>query len=206
MKLFYTVNSPYARKVRIVLAERGLPFEPALIEVDSAPEEFYRANPNRRVPCLLDDGHALFESNVIIEWLLRVPGGKASGEKPPLARSLTRPEHHLDDLLLLTTIETLFDSALNTYGLLRDGINAEQSHTLRRELKRIESELDWLEARVGPQGFIPGVFSIQDLNLTVALQWLDFRKPAPWRGRPGLEALVSRYEGRASVRATLPGG
>ena len=65
--------------------------------------------------------------------------------------------------------------------------------------------LDWLEARVKPEGFVPGVLSIQDLNLAITLLWMDFRKPAPWRGRKKLEALVARTEGRPSFQATQPG-
>jgi glutathione S-transferase len=205
MKLYYTVNSPYARKVRVVLAERGIAHEAVTVNLDEAPAEFTRANPNLKVPCLVDGKRELFESNLIVDYLLKQGGGKAAGGQPPLAGTVTRPEQHWDDLLVLVTIETLLDSAANAYGLKRDNIQPAQSGTLRRELRRIEAELDWLEARVTPQGFVPGVFSIQDLNLAIALLWLDFRKPAPWRGRKKLEALVARSEGRPSLQATKPG-
>ena len=204
MKLYYTVNSPYARKVRVVLAERSIPHEAVLVDLAAPPADFSRANPNLKVPCLVDGKRALFESNLVVDYLLKQSGPKGSGQ-PPLASTLARAEHHWDDLLVLVTIETLLDSAANAYGLKRDNITPEQSGTLRRELKRIESELDWLEARVGPEGFIPGVFSIQDLNAVIALLWMDFRKPAPWRGRKKLEALVARYENRPSLQATKPG-
>lgn len=206
MKLYYGLNSPYSRKVRVVLAERGIDFEPNLVDLEQPPADFARANPNLRIPCLVDGERALFESNVIVEYLLQRPGAWPAGNQPPLARSLIRPEHAWDDQLVLHTIETLLDSGLNAFGLLRDGVTPEQSLTLRRELRRMASELDWLEAQVGPEeGFVPGVLSIQDLNLVIALQWMDFRKPAPWRGRPHLEALVARYEARSSLRTTLPG-
>ena len=205
MKLYYTVNSPYARKVRVVLAERGIPHEAALVNLDEAPAEFTRANPNLKVPCLVDGKRELFESNVIVDYLLKQSAGKAAGGQPPLADRLTRPELHWEDLLVLVTVETLLDSAANAYGLKRDNIEPAQSGTLRRELRRIEAELDWLEARVKPEGFVPGVLSIQDLNLAITLLWMDFRKPAPWRGRKKLEALVARTEGRPSFQATQPG-
>jgi glutathione S-transferase len=205
MKLYYTVNSPYARKVRVVLAERGLACDPVLVDFDAPAADFAAANPNLRVPCLVDGARTLFESNLIVDYLLQAPGGKPAPAQPPLARTLVRPDQRWDDLLVLTTIETLLDSAANSYQLKRDGVTPEQSGTLRRELRRIASELDWLEARIGPEGFVPGVLSIQDLNLAIALLWMDFRKPVAWRGRKRLEALVARWEGRPSFQATRPG-
>jgi len=205
MKLFYGPNSPYTRKVRVVLAERGIAYEPERVDLTDPSPAFRAANPNLRIPCLVDGERTLFESNVILEYLLQQPGGTAASDEPPLAAALTRPEHYWEDLQVLATIETLLDAGLNAFGLLRDGIQPEQSTTLRHELRRIPSQLDWLEARIGPEGFVPGVLSIQDLNLAIALMWMDFRKPAPWRGRKRLEALVARYENRPSFQATRPG-
>ncbi|HEX9842130.1 MAG TPA: glutathione S-transferase family protein [bacterium] len=204
MRLYYANNSPYARKVRAVLAERGIPHEAVVVNLDKPDAGFVKANPNLKVPCLVDGEQALFESNVIIDYLLQVPGGRPAPEQPALARTLTRPEHHWDDLLMLTTIELLLDSASIAYHYQREGIQPEQSLSLRRELSRIQSELDWIEARVTPEGYIPGTFSIQDLNLVVTLLWMDFRKPASWHGHPNLEALVRRHEVRASFQTTKP--
>lgn len=205
MKLYCSANSPFARKVRVVLAELGIAHEEVRVDVYDAPPEFERANPNLRIPCLLEGERALFESNVIVDYLLRHPDAAAGRGDPPLVGSLTRPERQWEDRMVLETIEGLLDSAIMVYQLDRDGITAEQSGTVRRQLQRVQSELDWLEERVGEAGFVPGVLSIQDLNLTIALQWLDFRQPAPWRGRPHLEALVARHEGRPTLQATRPG-
>jgi glutathione S-transferase len=70
MKLLYTVNSPYARKVRIVAAEKHI--EITLQEVVLAdpycPVKQY--NPLGKVPVLiLDDGDSLYDSRVIAEYL-----------------------------------------------------------------------------------------------------------------------------------------
>lgn len=205
MRLYYANNSPFARKVRVLLAERGTPHEAVVVNLDRPGDDFVKANPNLKVPTLVDGDLALFESNVIIDYLLQAPGGKPAGEMPALAGKLTRPDHHWQDLLMLTTIELLLDSASIAYHYQREGIQPEQSLSLRRELTRMESELNWIEAHITPEGYIPGTFSIQDMNLVVTLLWMDFRKPAPWRGRPNLEAVVRRYEGRSSFQTTKPG-
>lgn len=208
MKLFYGTNSPYARKVRVVLAERGIDCEMAPIDVNDPPEEFASANPNWRVPCLLDGGRALFESNLVVDYLLQTYPARGGGHAdPPLADALTRPEHHWDDGLLLQSIEGAIDSGILLFQLQRIGTTPEQEPYLERQRGRIGAILQWLEARVTPEGFVPGVLSIQDLNAAILLQWLDFRQPVAWRGQyPRLEALVARYENRPSFRATQPGG
>lgn len=70
MKLLYTINSPYARKVRIVAAEKHI--EIVLVEVVLAAPDcpVKQYNPLGKVPVLiLDDGDSLYDSRVIVEYL-----------------------------------------------------------------------------------------------------------------------------------------
>ena len=70
MQLISATPSPYARKVRIALAEKGLPFE-LITEVpwDNATVT-PRYNPLEKLPILiLDDGTTVYESSFILEWL-----------------------------------------------------------------------------------------------------------------------------------------
>jgi len=73
---------------------------------------------------------------------------------------------------------------------------------LRRQRKRIDLCLDWLEKTATREGFAPGVFSIMDLNLVCALGNVGNRKSFEWRGRPSLEAIMAGYAERASVKLT----
>ncbi|HLQ02721.1 MAG TPA: glutathione S-transferase N-terminal domain-containing protein, partial [Burkholderiales bacterium] len=70
MKLIGSLASPFARKVRIVLAEKKIDYE---LENDNPwkPQAAAaRVNPLGKVPVLvLDDGTALFDSRVIVEFL-----------------------------------------------------------------------------------------------------------------------------------------
>jgi glutathione S-transferase len=70
MKLIASLTSPYARKVRIVLAEKKI--ECQLVESLpwTAPNPVVEFNPLGKVPVLvLDDGTNLFDSRVIVEYL-----------------------------------------------------------------------------------------------------------------------------------------
>ena len=74
MKLIASFTSPYARKVRIVLAEKriGCDFEPDNVWAADTTVNLY--NPLGKVPVLiLDDGMAVYDSRVIIEYLDGIP-------------------------------------------------------------------------------------------------------------------------------------
>jgi glutathione S-transferase len=64
--------SPYAQKCKIALYEKGVPFEvkmPAAIGTGKVDADFLAANPRGEVPALIDDGFAIFDSTVILEYI-----------------------------------------------------------------------------------------------------------------------------------------
>ncbi len=134
------------------------------------------------------------------------PDAAPGTPEPPLAGSLTRPEHHWEDAKILATLETLATSMVNLRQLEISGVKTEQVRYLQRQHARIQNGLDWLEARATPEGFAPGLFSIMDMNLLCALEFSEARDDIfPWRGRQRLEAIVARYADRPSVQSTRPG-
>lgn len=70
MKLLYTVNSPYARKVRIVAAEKHIEIELQEVVLNDPECPVKQYNPLGKVPVLiLSDGDSLYDSRVIAEYL-----------------------------------------------------------------------------------------------------------------------------------------
>ncbi len=70
MKLLYTLNSPYARKIRIVAAEKhiDIKLQEVVLSDPDCPVKQY--NPLGKVPVLiLDDEDSLYDSRVIAEYL-----------------------------------------------------------------------------------------------------------------------------------------
>jgi glutathione S-transferase/RNA polymerase-associated protein len=64
--------SPYAQKVKIALDEKGVAYEtrmPAAIGTGRPDPEFLKANPRGEVPVLIDDGLAVFDSTIILEYI-----------------------------------------------------------------------------------------------------------------------------------------
>ncbi len=78
MKLLYTPNSPYARKVRIVAMEKHINIDLQEVVLGDADSAIKQYNPLGKVPVLiLDDDEALYDSCVIVEYLdTRTPVGK----------------------------------------------------------------------------------------------------------------------------------
>jgi glutathione S-transferase len=208
LKFYYTMRSPYARKVRILLTEMGtehqaIEISPGSMETGSLFGEEYEALvPSMRIPGIRDGDEIIFESNFILAYLLeKHPMTQSTGDQPPMATVMVRSTHQWQDNMVLATIETLLNSAINLTILKRFGVDVDGVPYLRREQARCQSCLDWLEARATPEGFIPGVFSIADINLMCALQWFDDRDIIPWWGRPRLETIVARYQNRPSVKS-----
>jgi glutathione S-transferase len=75
IKLFEHPLSPYARKVKIVLYEKGLPFERVFVTPltarasDAAFPEFSAASPRLEVPCIVDGDFRCSDSTIIVDYL-----------------------------------------------------------------------------------------------------------------------------------------
>ena len=70
MKLVASLTSPYARKIRVALAEKNLPFDPGSGHPLAARNQGAGLQPARQVPALVaDDGEVWFDSPVIALYL-----------------------------------------------------------------------------------------------------------------------------------------
>ena len=145
--LYFGYISPYSRKIRVILEEKGLDYEAVTIQAADADTSFNALNPARRVPAFVDGELTLFESNVIVEYLLKTYPQNMSTTSEPLAVAMCREEHYYSDLLILNAIETMLDSGLTLLQMRNNGISADQSEYLQREQGRIQIILDWLEER-----------------------------------------------------------
>ena len=69
LTLYDAPRCPYCARVRIVLAEKGVEYEVVEIDLRDRPAWIYEKNSTGRVPVLEEDGWALPESAVIMEYL-----------------------------------------------------------------------------------------------------------------------------------------
>jgi glutathione S-transferase len=201
MKLFYSPASPYARKVLLAAHQLGLIDRIEVIGATLSPiacdPQVAERNPLGKIPALVtDDGQALYDSRVIVEYLESLGGGTLLPVAPDPAR-WTALRHQaladgLQDAALLARYETFLRPEPLRWGDWVDG-----------QMLKIDRALDVLEAEVGE---IEAGAPLGQIAVAGALGYLDFRfAHHDWRaGRPALSAFYARYAARPDMVATDP--
>src|ERR1700724_4066473 len=72
IKIYDFLPWPFGQKVRIVLAEKGLPYDLAQVDIskgENRHQDFFRLNPFGKVPVLVDDDATIYDSTIINEYL-----------------------------------------------------------------------------------------------------------------------------------------
>lgn len=189
MKLFGTIASPFTRRVRIVAAELGEPIEWVDTSVDAGQAELRALSPIRKVPIALIDGRTLFDSRVIVEWMITTRG------HGPLAP----PRDAWHERNVMNAIDEAMQSALQLFYLRRDGFAIDGNVYTQRQIDRIDAIYAWLGREL-----VPERFGLPELSLVCALDWMDFRKSYPTERAPGLAPLRAAWRERPSIAATQP--
>lgn len=197
-RLISATPSPYARKVRIALAEKGVPFELATEVPWNSDTETPRWNPLEKVPVLIaDDGTSVFESRYVLEWI------EVKHPDPPLA------PRDAESILAMKRFEVIADGACDALVLLfwekaRAHPSAEWT---ARQQRKVDGALAELARALGEREFaVAGRLTYADISVGALLRYMDVRWPDfPWRARhPNLSRYSDRLEKRASFRATVP--
>ena len=206
MKLIGSTTSPYARKVRIVLAEKKLDYQFVLEDV-WASNEILKMNPLGKVPCLVMEGQdsisgAMFDSRVIVEYLDGLsPVGKLIPERGR-ERAEVRSWEALADGVLDAAILARLE---RTWG----GRTPEQRSEAwaQRQMTKVESGLAAMAAGLGDKPWCSGNhFSLADIAVGCCLDWITFRFPElTWReAHPNLARHAEKLAQRASFAETVP--
>lgn len=201
MKLYITTPSPFARKCRIVIREKGLAARVEEIAVDpyaNAPE-LLATNPVVQVPTLIaEDGLPITDSPLICDYL------DGLGEGPDLL-----PQDRADRLRV-RRMETLGSAALEMgVKLVLEKRRPEPERSpswIDRWTLNMGRALDAMEAAVQSGDIAADPLDLGGITAGVAVAWIGFRHPDyDWRtGRPGLVALSQTLEARASFIDTRP--
>ncbi len=196
MKLYYSPNSPYARKVRVLAIERGMADQIELVEVSTADLDgpLPSVNPLAKVP-VLDAGAdgIIHDSPVICEYL---DGYTSSATGPGKAIDLA-------DKCFAATAHGMLDAG---YAVRMEKTRPEHlqwQDWKDKQFGKIDRTLDQIEAN--PQ-MLPGEPTIGAIALACTLEWLDFRHPeGKWlANRPNLKQWATAFSARPSMQQTRP--
>lgn len=193
MRLFLSPTSPFARKVKVALIEKGLFDATEEVRVDpwASPAELLAVNPMSQVPTLeLDDGQVLTNSDTIIQWLERT-----HPESPLL------PEDVGECARVLAVAALAHGAIESVVSVVIEGRKpaAQQStKMIERRREGIERVLDALEQRFECSR---ERFLLDGLNVACALEYVDLRLPdLDWRAHC---ARLADWLGWAAVRPSL---
>ena len=90
LTLYDAARCPYCARARIVLAEKGVSYEPVAIDLSDRPAWLYEKNPLGRVPVLEEGDFVLPESLAIMEYLEERYPAPQLLPGDPRARALVR--------------------------------------------------------------------------------------------------------------------
>lgn len=196
IQLFGSLTSPYARRVRIVLQELEKSFEWTDTTTDAGQAALRATTPLWKIPVIVLDGQALFDSAVITQRLLTQFG---SGPLAPYEASdwLTRN--------VMTVTDGVLDSLINAFYLRKEGVTPEQAPYLRKQTERAAAAMAWLEQHTdGPWLTANKAFGLPEIALLSALEWMRFRATYPVEEHPRLMQFLDAHAERPSVVTTKP--
>ncbi|HZR37666.1 MAG TPA: glutathione S-transferase N-terminal domain-containing protein [Nevskia sp.] len=200
MKLYLSLTSPYARKVRMVVRELGLVdlVQEAVVDPWNAGADFLAANPLSKVPTLVTDkGEALPDSKLIVEYLLTRGRGLATLPRGAQRWALLRRQQ-LAEGIIDAAVAMRLEQAMRPPEFAYQG-------WLDRQVGSINRALDALDLDAG-ELLHEGPVRMVEIAVGAALGYLDFRQPQlQWRhGRERLASWYFSFAQRPSMQATQP--
>jgi glutathione S-transferase len=169
--LYGAAPSPFVRKVRVVLHEKGLTYDHEFVGPGSRKPEFRKISPLGRIPGFIDGDLVVSDSSVICAYLERAHPEPALYPRDPVpyARALWYEEYADTALAAVATFGTFGRKIIAPLrGAPIDHAAIEK--TLTDELPPV---FDYLEGEVADREFLVGDrFSIADIS--VATHFVNF--------------------------------
>lgn len=165
--------SPFVRKVRLVLAEKGISYEHKAVRPGSTTPEFRKVSPLGKIPAYLDGDVALCDSSVICAYLERIQPSPAL--YPAAAADYARAlwiEEFADTIVAEALTFGVF--GLKLIAPLRTGSPPDLATIEKNLAEKVPPALDYLEAQLGGRDYYVGSsWSIADIS--VATHFVNFR-------------------------------
>jgi glutathione S-transferase len=205
LTFYYGSGSPFAWKVWLALEHKAIPYDLKVLSFDKGETRtpaFLAINPRGKVPAIVDEGYALWESTVILEYL-----DETYRERPLLpqdrqGRATVRRIAAEAESYLGPLVSDLFRATLFRKG-------PEDAETLADIHKRLEEELPRFEAMLQGEHFANDL-SLADFTVYPHLRLIprvDERQPGQdWSQHigPRLAAWMKRIEALPYYEQTVP--
>jgi glutathione S-transferase len=209
LKLHHFDRSPFGWKVRIVLAEKKVPYALVVPENKSEDPAFGRLNPFRLTPVLeLDGDRSVYESSVINEYLEEAFPDPPMLPRDPYERARVRMIEDTTDQYLMSALRALREAEFEYEPpfLTRKKPAQVDLKALEQAKTRVHEHLARLEGQIRGRTWFGGeIFSLADATLVPPLMGtLPLLKVLPDSRYPELEKWRRRVAERPSYVASQP--
>lgn len=195
---------PFSRKVRLLMAEKGIPYELVRENPWDYREEFQKLNPAVRTPVLRDEGRGitLVDSRAICEYL------EETNDKNPMMNGTATNRAEIRRLVALFD-ENFFADV--TMPLLEERMKkrlvyrqSPDSRMLREALRLAHDHLYYIDHLIDNRPWLAGsTMSLADLAAAAQLSVADYLGGIDWNGHEQARDWYAVFKSRPSFRPLL---
>mgnify|MGYP001821323063 FL=1 len=203
MPTVHGVNaSPFVRKVRVALAEKGIAYDLIPVMPMGQTQEFLAISPMGKIPVYQDGDFTLPDSSCIIAYL------EKTSPEPPLypgdahafGKALFYEEYA--DTRLAEVLGPPFTQRVVTVKIMK---GEPDQAVIDEALANTPPVLDYLESAIGDEEFLAGGrLSVADIAVaTMFVNWGHAGETVDARRWPKLAAYIDRIHARPSFKAVI---
>jgi glutathione S-transferase len=200
---FYFSPMSTAIVTQLILAELDVPHEVVKVDIskgESKTAEFRKINPNGKVPVIVHDGTAIWESSAITMYLGETFGVERGLYPPP---GTQRGEA---SMWIVWCNVTLGDAAARWMRNTMDWVPAEQHNAKAGEAGKAEMAncLAILDGALATRQFLAGTYTLADAHVNSFSDWLRMMK-VDFTPYPHLNAWHERCAARPAYQKVMSG-
>ncbi|MEP9359111.1 glutathione S-transferase family protein [Sphingomonas sp. KR3-1] len=195
---------PFSRKVRLLLGEKGVGYEPVRESPWLRRDEFLDLNPTGQVPVMVDDerGVTLIDSTVICEFF------EETVNKAPMLNGTATDRAEIRRLAIW--FDTNFYAEI-TAPLLHERMlkrvvykQSPDGQALRNAMKAAVNHLDYIDYLLDHRTWLAGpTMSLADLAAAAQISIADYLGGIDWKSHEQAKGWYIRMKSRPSFRPLL---
>ncbi len=202
-KLYYQPLSPFCRKIRVLMAEKKLEFEPIIERPWIERDEFLALNHGGTVPVLVDDDDVVVsESQAIAEYLEEV--------YPERAMLMGDAKQRAEIRRVSLWFDLKFDAEVTTLVLFEKvdrrmmKLGEPDMSAVRAGLQNLPYHMDYISYLSEQRNWLAGdQFTLADITAAAHISSIDYVGDIPWAHFPAAKEWYVRVKSRPSFRAVL---
>ena len=199
--------SPFVRKVRVFLAEKGLDYQHEQVNPFAPPEGWREISPLGRIPAFKDGERVINDTSVICQYLeRRFPSPPLyPSQDPDFARALWLEEFIDGGFAPIAGPKVFMPPVLRPLLTRKPADEAAETAAGETVEKELSPLFDYLERQIGDREFfVAERLTIADIAVASAFVNLRHAGVAPERKRwPRLRAFIDRLWSRPSFKKPI---